>query len=108
MEEKTAGGSTAAEGSRGRLHASSLPFGNAGRALTRKLGFSAALTLAFPAWTPPWAEQGFSQGSGFTESEANLPSRGVLEQQYFCQSFLANLLLWAGTQSCCCPLRGDL
>lgn len=33
---------------------------------SHKLGFSAALTLAFPAWTPPWAEQGFSRGFGFS------------------------------------------
>lgn len=75
---------------------------------SHKLGFSAALTLAFPAWTPPWAEQGFSRGFGSTVSENKLPSREMLEQEHFCQSFLANLLHWAGTHSCCCSLGGDL
>lgn len=108
-EEEAVEGGTAAEGARGPLHASSLPFGNAGRAIARKLGFTTALTFALLVQ----ALQGWNRAAAKAElwtgasQRAKSPSRGVPEQEYFCQSFRANMPLWAGTQSCHCPLGGD-
>lgn len=61
-EEEAVAGGTATEGARGPLHASSLPFGNAGRALARKLGCASVLTLAFPMQAPRGSEQGCCEG----------------------------------------------
>lgn len=108
-EEEAVEGGTAAEGTRGSLHASSLPFGNAGRVIARKLGFTAVLTLALPVQAPQGWNRAAANAGLWTDASQRAKSagRGVPEQEYFCQSFRANMLLWAGTQSCRCPLGGD-
>lgn len=60
--QRGGGGGTATDGTRGLLHASSLPFGNAGGVLARKLGFAVPLTFAFLAQTPRGLEQGCCEG----------------------------------------------
>lgn len=61
-EEEAVAGGTATEGARGPLHASSLPSGNTGRALARKLGCATMLTLTFPVQALRGSERGCCEG----------------------------------------------